>query len=466
MKILLLLLLIVMFSIPALAQSASDSAMQRGTVTGKITVRADATQSYAAYLPSSYTPAKKWPIIFCFDPLARGKFAVEHFQAAAEKYGYVVVCSNDSHNGLDPATTQKIVTAYYGDVRERIAVDDIRTYVAGFSGGARLSISVAATCNGCVAGVIAVGAGFPPNLQPAGQQTFAFFGAAGFDDFNFSEMRALHDKFVALPVDFSFHTFAGRHEWMDAATADAALAWFDLVAMKTGALKRDDKLIGDQLNMRRTEAARFAADGRFIDAYQAYASIARDFAGWSDVTQDNDRAQQLRASAEFKKEVRNEKDLATRQLKDTVEINTLWQKTRSMSGDDPDPRQEARDRLAEMRRRDEAATDTPERRLARRTLFGIYVGAIETSGALTAQKSYSAAASWLELARAASTKDPCIAYQLARVYALDGRKKDALQMLEESFKFGFTNLTLLKQDEAFASLAREPRFQKLLGPAK
>jgi hypothetical protein len=42
---------------------------------------------------------RKWPIIYLFDPLARGEVAVEAVRAAAEKFGYIVVASNNSRNG-------------------------------------------------------------------------------------------------------------------------------------------------------------------------------------------------------------------------------------------------------------------------------------------------------------------------------------------------------------------------------
>ena len=61
-------------------------------------LRGDAAQSYALYLPSAYSGDRRWPIIYCFDPGARGPVPVRLFRAA-EKYGYILVCSNNSHNG-------------------------------------------------------------------------------------------------------------------------------------------------------------------------------------------------------------------------------------------------------------------------------------------------------------------------------------------------------------------------------
>ncbi|MCX6953802.1 MAG: hypothetical protein NTV51_16760, partial [Verrucomicrobia bacterium] len=43
-----------------------------GRILGTVSCARDPAQTYALYVPSNYTPDKKWPVIFCFDPGARG----------------------------------------------------------------------------------------------------------------------------------------------------------------------------------------------------------------------------------------------------------------------------------------------------------------------------------------------------------------------------------------------------------
>ena len=45
----------------------------RGEIVDRVVSRDDDAQSYALYLPSSYDPAGTWPVIYCFDPAARGR---------------------------------------------------------------------------------------------------------------------------------------------------------------------------------------------------------------------------------------------------------------------------------------------------------------------------------------------------------------------------------------------------------
>ncbi len=70
-----------------------------GTVVPHVTCLGDPKQSYSLYLPSSFSATHKWPIVYVFDPFARGRDATEVVRAAAEKFGYIVAASNNSKNG-------------------------------------------------------------------------------------------------------------------------------------------------------------------------------------------------------------------------------------------------------------------------------------------------------------------------------------------------------------------------------
>ena len=70
----------------------------RGRVIEAVKCAADPSQSYALYLPSTYSPDRAWPVLMGFHPGARGRAIVEKYRAAAEQYGYVVAGSNNSRN--------------------------------------------------------------------------------------------------------------------------------------------------------------------------------------------------------------------------------------------------------------------------------------------------------------------------------------------------------------------------------
>src|ERR1043165_3162252 len=127
----------------------------RGQIVDRIVALSDSSQSYALYLPSNYTPNRKWPVLYAFDPGARGRVPVERFKEAAEKYGWIVLGSNNSRNGPWDVSVNAW-NAMQTDTHQRFAIDDERLYATGFSGGARAAVRIAIACK-CLAGVIASG---------------------------------------------------------------------------------------------------------------------------------------------------------------------------------------------------------------------------------------------------------------------------------------------------------------------
>ena len=153
-------------------------------------------QTYALYLPSTYAPAKAWPIVYAFDPVARGNVPVELMKDAAERYGYIVVSSNNSRNGawkpqIDAAQ------AISDDTHTRFIIDDRRVYFAGFSGGARVASRIAQQCK-CAAGVLLSGAGFSIGASPSRDAVFAVFATVGDLDFNYAEVTPTRRKTGAV----------------------------------------------------------------------------------------------------------------------------------------------------------------------------------------------------------------------------------------------------------------------------
>src|SRR6185369_9444393 len=206
---------------PAAARAITQNdPIPRGQIVERVEALNDSSQTYALYLPSNYTPNRKWPVLYAFDPGARGRVPVERFKDAAEKYGWIVIGSNNSHNGpWDLAITAW--NAMQTDSHQRFAIDDERLYATGFSGGARVATGIAIACK-CLAGVIANGAGFPINVSPSPGMYFVYFSAAGIDDFNYAELRNLEEPLTKAGITHRIQTFEGRHEWPPVAVATAA----------------------------------------------------------------------------------------------------------------------------------------------------------------------------------------------------------------------------------------------------
>ena len=229
-----LLAFILMLAICAEAQTSTQSQelLPKGQVIDRVICSKTPEQTYALYLPSTYDRSRKWPIFYAFDPVARGKIPVTQFKDAAEKYGWIVVGSNNYRNRPAQSSVDAW-TAITADVAERFNLDDRRAYATGFSGGARMALFFAARCNDCLAGVIAGGAGFPSTIAPDASMDFSIFAVAGYDDFNFAEVLTLDEPLTKAGIAHRIHTFEGRHEWFPPAVANEAVEWMEIQAMQS-----------------------------------------------------------------------------------------------------------------------------------------------------------------------------------------------------------------------------------------
>ncbi len=207
--------------------------------------KADTTQSYAVYLPTTYTNQKKWPVIYLFDSHGGGQFAVEHFKEAAERFGYVVVGSNNSKNGLQ--TLDHTLDIMTDDAKTEYSLDVNRQYAAGFSGGGRVALYLA-TKTGKIKGIITCGAGIPGFNPQTAAGKFDVFGIAGREDFNYDEVMAIGQQFDKTDWRYTTEGFDGGHEWPPVHLFNKALLWFQFNAMRDGLITKNEPLIEEEFD--------------------------------------------------------------------------------------------------------------------------------------------------------------------------------------------------------------------------
>ncbi len=339
--------------------------LPRGTVVDDVKCAGDPTQSYALYLPSTYSRDRPWSLLVAFHPAARGALMVEKYRAAAEQYGYIVAGSNTSRNG-PWAVSVAAVQAMSADLASRFSIDGQRVYLTGMSGGARLAMQVALGKNN-IAGVIVSSAGYPDS-EPRANVPFAVFGTAGTEDFNYLEMRLLDRK---LTTPHRLAVFRGGHTLPPDTIAVEAIEWMELQAMKSGRRTRDDALI-DRFLERRRQAIAAATDA--ADASRLLDAFVSDFTGLRDVAAEAARAKALAKQPDVKKA------LARDRAADDAEMRAIREVAELESGLGDENRHAAsvlglRARLSKLSEAASAPDDSPERSQARRVLRGITAAA-------------------------------------------------------------------------------------------
>jgi dienelactone hydrolase len=347
---------------------AAAQELVSGTLIEDVRCAADAAQSYALYVPSTYTPDRPWNLLIGFHPGARGRLIVEKYQAAAEQYGYIVAGSNTSRNG-PWSVSAAAVQAMSADLGRRFAIDATRVYLTGLSGGARVALQVALGKSN-IAGVIASSAGYPDS-RPRAAVPFPVFSTAGSEDFNYIEMRLLDRK---LTSPHHLAVFNGGHTLPPDEVALEAIEWLELQAMKTGRRTRDDALVGRLFEKRQRL---IAASTGAADSVHLLDALVDDFKGLRDVSAEAARAQDLSRQPEVRK------TLARERADDDGEARLLQEIFDLEAGLGDERRRAAaliqlRDQLSRLSRAANAADASPARSQARRVLRAIPSGAAES----------------------------------------------------------------------------------------
>lgn len=182
----------------------------------------------------------------------------------------------------------------WNDTHSRFSLDERRVYATGFSGGARAAVGLAVRCQGCIAGVIASGAGFHSESAVSRNLPFIFFAVVGTDDFNFPELKELENKLIKVGLTHRLAVFPGEHEWLSTEVASEAIGWMELEAMKGGRREKDPNLIESVWQARLTAAQTLADSGRQYEAYRDYQAMSSSFSGLKDVTVITEKVAQLR----------------------------------------------------------------------------------------------------------------------------------------------------------------------------
>src|SRR5271156_1277283 len=451
---------------PAPPVLAPRQDLQTGVVIAKVSSATQPEQSYALYIPSHYTREKRWPIVYVFDPFARGEVPVELMKDAAERYGYIVAGSNNSQNGPWKASAEA-AQAMVQDTRARLEIDDQRIYFAGLSGGARFAALLAQTCK-CAAGVLLNSAGFSPSSPPVTGANFSVFGAAGTFDFNYPEVVNLDAKLATLHYAHAFSQFDGPHNWAPASLMDEALAWFRLIAMKQDREPRDAAFANEQAAEVEKRAKAFEAAGDPYAAWKEYRQAVETFNGLGDATPFRERAAALEKEKTVREGAKREQREFEEQSTLSAEIESGLDSLRKYANRS-EVRSQVEDEIYQLRNRTEHEKNPQKLRVERRALSGIFVGAMEAGQGRLDAKDVSGARAYFELASGA---DPDSVWGLCRVAvarALDNDRKGALESLrraKDKSKDPAALSAWLRDEAAFANFRETPEFRAILAPAQ
>jgi len=242
-----------------------------------------AGETYELYVPPDYQPGVPHGLLVWINAIDHGR-PFEHLWPVLEKRHMIWIGANNSGNDNETHRRMALALDAVYNMAKRYTIDKDRVYVAGFSGGGRVSSRLApAYPDVFQGGFYLCGANYAANIHKAAKARSRFVLLTGENDFNLKNTREVYHKYTA--TRFRFATLIEvpglAHDIPDAQWFEKGIAALDapLVATAKKAYRR---------------GAGFEKRKRFGDAWLAYTQAYLRGGDQDFVDQARDQAGEIR----------------------------------------------------------------------------------------------------------------------------------------------------------------------------
>lgn len=458
-------LLIIALMLPVLACSSGSNKKsgeiilpQAGKVHEHISCKANTLLTYALYLPSKCSNRfdisakhERYPVIIAFDPMGDGSLPVKRFSSLAEKYGFILIGSNDSRNMQSPSESEAIVAAMFDEAENRLPIDTLAIYVMGFSGGSRVSTATA-MYRPYVKGVIGCGAGFPSGVQPPNYK-FDYFGIVGLGDFNLNEMVSLDKTLGQMNFRHFVLEFDGIHGWPGSKEIEKALAWHTFNSMKDGRVKKNDSVLGLFSASMTADYDSLLKQKRMLYARQNLAFRISCMEGLSDVAPLKSMLASLEASRDYQLALKQFNDVLVKEQKEQqMLMDALYSKDIKWW----------KSRLDKYRDNSKPGLNPDDTLMNHRLLAFLGLFCYSNANALLAQNHADQARSVITVYIMVEPGNPEPYYMLAILAARQNDTLQALSNLKKAYENGFRSKARAQSQPEFEILKGNNSYFELL----
>jgi hypothetical protein len=428
-----------------------------GQIIERVNCKSDTSQNYTLYLPKAYDAKKTYPVIYAFDPHKTGKLPVANYKELAEKYGYVIIGSNNSENGLTWEQSQSIASVLFNDTKNRISINNNRIYLLGFSGGARVANALT-MINSSINGVICCGAASPASNVTEPRNNYSFFGIAGNADMNYSEMKK-YDMLDLAPRNMKhiFISFDGKHEWPPETIMEEAFLWLELDNIRKDPSAKNDSLIAQSISEESKKLEILLQKKKNYEAYELCRKVINYYERLGDLSPFFTAYNNLKTNPEVDKQLKqDETELAKEENLKGEYMNHLQTKDLDWWQKD----------IASLNSQIKTGKDKNETLIRKRLLSYLsLVCYMQTSSALK-QNEQNAAEHFGKLYVLVDPTNTEAHYFMAVINAKNGNAQAAIKSLEAAIKNGFKDLKRIENDAAFATIKTSEEFKKALQKIK
>ncbi len=429
--------------VPAVEKPKIAVPLKTGEVISSVTSLQDASQSYALYLPKNYNDSLKFSVIIFFDPHGSGSYPLSKYNLLAEQFGYILMGSNNSKNGLQFEQTNAIANNLLNEAASRYSVDQKRISFVGFSGGAKVALMNAASQTG-LSSVIYCGATIPfDNIQ----QLPPALGFAGEGDLNYTEVMASGSTLTEKKIVHVIIEWKGKHEWPDSVSFEDAFFWCGFNAMRNKTVPVDQQLIRQYLGKKNKL---LAGNQNVLVQYNIYNQMIAFLKDLAAVSFYQLKIDAIVKTNSFRKEIQRKQNILQ------TESNLKQNYVQCFESKDENW---WRSEIARMRK----IKTGDQEKMYQRLLGYLSLASYSYSNNAIKQNNFPAARQFLAIYKLSDPENSEQPFLAACLYAREGDQQKAVASLQEALQLGFKDKNKIETEESFNSLRSNPEFNKLLG---
>lgn len=431
-----------------------------GEINRKVRCSSDKSISYSIFLPSGYTPKKKWPVIFAFEPAARVMIPLNLFKDVAEKYGYIIVCSDNVKNG----PWKELINAANGvwrDINLRFSIDSGRVIAAGFSGGSRAASIFSVITDIIPSGIIACGAGLSAKPDYRSLSGSFYYGIVGEEDFNFSEMLELADSLKKKKIKHAFDIVTGPHKWPEKSALERAIKFIRVYEMGRGIVKTERNFINSVKKELTGYADSLIKKKRYFFGinYMNYIKVLLD--AFSSGFKNEIKVKQNANGKNYNRD----KKLIYKYLRDEHNFidNFKMVFSKLQSSENIKRFADVKNllKITEIEKNSQSRK-IHKRSMARRLLYILSVKGWRFGYDHFRKKEYDKSLLFFRIALEANPDNVNLYFYLAKTYALKGDKKSSVKFLKKILDFRKDLSGIISKDKDFSSLRSDSGFMRIL----
>lgn len=271
---------------------AQEITLRKGVVIDSLAVSDSIPETFALYLPTSFTQQSALPVIFIFDPQGRGSRAVQLLRQAAEEQGYILAASNNIFEEESLLNNVNKSTRLIERVLNFFPVRNNRIYTIGLGMGARVA-TVIPVIYPSISGVIAVGDVWINTDYIEKQNNLYFIGVSGSTGPNYNLLAQTEVFLNKAGVKTNFYEYEGGNEWPASNIITNVLGSFSLDEMIKGLRQNDPELIQDLYNSELEIVQKLLQEMKYYKAYELLEGMEKKYSRFGKTSEIQQRLKEL-----------------------------------------------------------------------------------------------------------------------------------------------------------------------------